>query len=93
MQRKTCRRKSPGHAERAPYAKEGQEIRYFRFPREALPGAAAELLKFANRGKVSRAGPNGIEQRQLELDIQLLRHYRPFIEELASGDMTTYSAP
>jgi hypothetical protein len=73
-------------AERAPYAKEGQEIRYFRFVEKNLQTAAKKLLTYANRGKLSRDINGGHEECQLVLDLQLLKRYRPILEGLAKGD-------
>ncbi|MGD0144061.1 MAG: hypothetical protein ABSC92_12950 [Rhizomicrobium sp.] len=73
-------------AERAPFAKEGQEIRFFRFPIEALPALAEQLLRAADQGKIVKAEGDKIEEWQLVVDLQLLRWYRPILEGLAKRD-------
>lgn len=76
-------------ADRAPFAKEGQTIQFYRFPEASLQKTAADLLTFANRGRLSRDNNDGqFEECQLVLDLQLLKWYRPILEKLAVGDLS-----
>ncbi|MEQ1754684.1 MAG: hypothetical protein ABL973_11185 [Micropepsaceae bacterium] len=74
--------------ERAPFAKEGQEIRFFKFNKDNIVQQAALLLKAEYRGNVSRDYNGSNEAVPLVLDVELLKHYRPVIEQLARGDLS-----
>lgn len=77
--------------DRAPYAKDGQHISYFRLPYTAIQHHAQSLLMVANRGLLERKGPNGeLEQVELLLNLESLNYFRPTLERAANGDFAEF---